>query len=408
MVPIVANQAKICMGVAILGWLLPHVVLAMKPTFTIGIEEEYQTVDPVTRDLRSHIHAEIIEKGKLLLQERVKAEMHQSVVEVGTSVCNNIKDAKVEVKKLRRDMITLARENGLRLAAAATHPFADWRVQEIYPDERYKNIVEDMQLVARANLIFGLHVHIGVEDRETAIHMMNHARYFVPHILALSTNSPFWLGMNTGLKSYRCKVFDKFPRTNIPDYFPSWGEYENFIKLLIKTGCIDNAKKIWWDIRPHPFFNTIEFRVCDIPMRVDETIALAALIQATVAKLYKLYSANQGFRLYRRALIMENKWRAARYGLDGKMIDFGKQTQVPVRDLILEYLDFIDDVVDELDSRSEIEYVHQIMEVGNGADRQLRVFHETGDLKKVVDFIIEETEVGVAEQAASVSERKVG
>jgi carboxylate-amine ligase len=383
-------------------------VCCMKPTFTIGIEEEYQTVDPVTRDLRSHIHAEIIEKGKLLLQERVKAEMHQSVVEVGTSVCSNIKDAKNEVKKLRRDMISLARENGLRLASAATHPFADWRAQEIYPDERYKNIVEDMQLVARANLIFGLHVHIGVEDRETAIHMMNHARYFVPHILALSTNSPFWLGMNTGLKSYRCKVFDKFPRTNIPDYFPSWGEYENFIKLLIKTGCIDNAKKIWWDIRPHPFFNTIEFRVCDIPMRVDETIALAALIQATVAKLYKLYSANQGFRLYRRALIMENKWRAARYGLNGKLIDFGKQTQVPVRELILEYLDFVDEVVDELGSREEIEYVHKIMEMGSGADRQIRVFEETGDLKKVVDYIIEETEVGVAEVAAPVSEQKAG
>ena len=380
----------------------------MKPTFTIGIEEEYQTVDPVTRDLRSHIHAEIIEKGKILLQERVKAEMHQSVVEVGTSVCSNIKDAKDEVKKLRRDMIVLARENGLRLAAAATHPFADWRAQEIYPDERYQNIVEDMQLVARANLIFGLHVHIGVEDRETAIHMMNHARYFVPHILALSTNSPFWLGMNTGLKSYRCKVFDKFPRTNIPDYFPSYGEYENFIKLLIKTGCIDNAKKIWWDIRPHPFFNTIEFRICDIPMRVDETIALAALIQATVAKLYKLYSANQGFRLYRRALIMENKWRAARYGLHGKLIDFGKQTQVPVQELILEYLAFIDDVVDELGSREEIEYVHKIMEMGSGADRQIRVFEETGDLKKVVDFIIEETEVGVAEAAAPVSEQKAG
>ncbi|HYK51129.1 MAG TPA: carboxylate-amine ligase [Terriglobales bacterium] len=380
----------------------------MKPTFTIGIEEEYQTVDPVSRDLRSHIHAEIIEKGKLLLQERVKAEMHQSVVEVGTSVCSNIKEAKEEVKKLRRDMITLARENGLRLASAATHPFADWRVQEIYPDERYKNIVEDMQLVARANLIFGLHVHIGVEDRETAIHMMNHARYFVPHILALSTNSPFWLGMNTGLKSYRCKVFDKFPRTNIPDYFPSYGEYENFIKLLIKTGCIDNAKKIWWDIRPHPFFNTIEFRICDIPMRVDETIALAALIQATVAKLYKLYEANQGFRLYRRALIMENKWRAARYGLNGKMIDFGKQTQVPVRDLILEYLKFVDDVVDELGSREEIEYVHKILEMGSGADRQLQVFEKTGDLKKVVDYIIEETEAGIAQEADPVSEQKAG
>src|SRR6266567_3168080 len=380
----------------------------MRPSFTIGIEEEYQTVNPVSRDLRSHIHAEIIEKGKLLLQERVKSEMHQSVVEVGTSVCGGIKEAKEEIKKLRRDMITLARENGLRLASAATHPFADWRHQEITQDERYHNIVEDMQLVARANLIFGLHVHIGVEDRETAIHLMNHARYFVPHILALSTNSPFWLGMNTGLKSYRCKVFDKFPRTNIPDYFPSWGEYENFINLLIKTRCIDNAKKIWWDIRPHPHFPTLEFRICDIPMRVDETIAIAALCQAVIAKLYKLYSANQGFRLYRRALIMENKWRAARYGLHGKLIDFGKQVQVPVQDLILEYLDFVDDVVDELGSREEIEYVHKILEKGSGADRQLQVFEKTGDLKKVVDYIIEETEVGVAAEADPVSEQKAG
>jgi glutamate---cysteine ligase / carboxylate-amine ligase len=226
---------------------------------------------------------------------------------------------------------------------------------------------------------------------------MNHARYFLPHILALSTNSPFWVGMNTGLKSYRCKVFDKFPRTNIPDYFPSWGEYENFIKLLIKTNSIDNAKKIWWDIRPHPFFNTLEFRVCDIPMRADETLALAALIQATVAKLYKLYTANQGFRLYRRALIMENKWRAARYGLDGKLIDFGKQKEVPARDLVREYLEFVDDVVDELDSREELEYIHNIVDKGSGADRQLRVFQETGDLKKVVDYIIEETEAGLAE-----------
>ena len=380
----------------------------MVPTFTIGIEEEYQTVDPVTGELRSHIQVELLEKGKKLLQERVKAEMHQSVVEVGTSVCRTIKEAKEEVKKLRRDIIRLASENGLRLASVATHPFSDWCTQEIHPDERYKNIVEDMQLVARANLIFGLHVHIGIDDRETAIHMMNHARYFLPHILALSTNSPFWLGMNTGLKSYRCKVFDKFPRTNIPDYFPSWGEYENFIKLLIKTNCIDNAKKIWWDIRPHPFFNTIEFRVCDIPMRADETIALAALIQATVAKLYKLYTANQGFRLYRRALIMENKWRAARYGLDGKLIDFGKQKEVPARDLVHEYLDFVDDVVDELDSREELEYIRKILETGSGADRQLRIFQETGQLKKVVDYIIEETEAGLAESPEAATVTKAG
>jgi glutamate---cysteine ligase / carboxylate-amine ligase len=374
----------------------------MKPSFTLGIEEEYQTVDPETRDLRSHIHAEIIEKGKLILQERVKAEMHQSVVEVGTSVCNNIKEASDELKKLRRDMIRLSRENGLRLASAATHPFADWRMQEVTPDERYKNIVEDLQLVARANLIFGLHVHVGVEDRETAIHLMNHARYFVPHLLALSSNSPFWLGMDTGLKSYRCKVFDKFPRTNMPDFFPSWGEYDSYVKLLIKTNCIDNAKKIWWDIRPHPFFNTLEFRVCDIPMRVEETIALAALIQATVAKLYRLYSANTGFRLYRRSLLMENKWRAARYGIDGKLIDFGKQTEVPERELIEEYLEFVDDVLDELDSRKEVEYVRQIMKMGTGADRQLKVFRKTGDMKAVVDYIIEETEVGLGEAVSDV------
>jgi carboxylate-amine ligase len=367
----------------------------MDPTFTIGIEEEYQTIDPETRDLRSHIQTEMIQKGRLRLAEHIKPEMHQSVVEVGTRVCTNIKEAKDGVKFLRREIISLAKQNNLCLAAAATHPFADYREQQIYPDERYHTIVEDLQLVARANLIFGLHVHIGVEDRETSIHLMNAARYFLPHILALSTNSPFWLGMNTGLKSYRCKVFDKFPRTNIPDYFQSWGEYESFVNLLIKTNCIDNAKKIWWDIRPHPFFNTLEFRVADLPMRVDETVALAALMQATIAKLYRLYSANQGFRLYRRALIMENKWRAARYGLDGKLIDFGKQLEVPERDLIHEYLAFVDDVVDDLDSREEIEYIHKILEMGTGADRQLRVFKETGDLKKVVDYIIEETSVGI-------------
>lgn len=380
----------------------------MKPTFTLGIEEEYQTIDPETRDLRSHIQAELLEKGKMILQERVKAEMHQSVVEVGTGICKNIKEAKAEVKMLRRGIIGLAKENGLRVASVATHPFSDWRTQDIHPDARYKILVEDMQLVARANLIFGLHVHVGIEDRETAIHMMNHSRYFLPHLLALSTNSPFWLGMNTGLKSYRCKVFDKFPRTNIPDYFPSWGEYENFIKLLIKTNCIDNAKKIWWDIRPHPFFNTIEFRVCDIPMRADETIAIAALIQATVAKLYKLHASNQGFRLYRRALIMENKWRASRYGLDGKLIDFGKQIEMPARDLIREYLEFVDDVVDELDSREELNYIYKMLDEGSGADRQLRVYQETGDLKKVVDYILEETEAGLAEEEEPAEVRKVG
>ena len=318
--------------------------------------------------------------------------MHQSVVEIGTGVCKNIQEAKEEIRSIRRQIVTLARENGLRLAAGGTHPFAHWREQEIYPDERYRIIVEDMKMVARANLIFGLHVHIGVEDRETAIQLMNGARYFLPHILALSTNSPFWLGMDTGLQSYRCKVFDKFPRTNIPDFFQSWAEFESFVNLLIHTNCIDNAKKIWWDIRPHPYFPTLEFRICDMPMRLDETIAIAALFQATIAKLYKLHERNLTFRHYRRALIMENKWRAARYGLDGKLIDFGKQIEVPVRDLIVEILDFVDDVVRNWAASRRSTYIRRILEEGNGADRQLRVFHETDDLQKVVDYMIAETE----------------
>ena len=230
------------------------------PSFNLGIEEEYQTIDPVTRDLRSHIDTEIISEGKKLMKEAVKQEMHQSVVEIGTGICKTIPEAAAELKSLRLQMCELAKKNNLLLAAAGTHPFADWRKQDITPEARYATIVQDLKMVARANLIFGLHVHVGVEDPETRIHLMNAARYFLPHILALSTNSPFWLGMDTGLKSYRCKVFDKFPRTNIPDYFPSYGEYENFIKLLVKTNCIDNAKKIWWDIRPHPNFPTLEFR----------------------------------------------------------------------------------------------------------------------------------------------------
>ncbi len=224
---------------------------------------------------------------------------------------------------------------------------------------------------------------------------MNAARYFIPHIFALSTNSPFWLGRNTGFKSYRSKVFDRFPRTGIPDYFGSIAEYDNYVKLLVKTKCIDDAKKIWWDIRAHPYFNTLEFRVCDIPMRVDETICLAAIIQAVVAKLHKLIKQNLGFRIYRRALIAENKWRAARYGIHGKLIDFGKQEEVEFKKLVDELLEFIDDVVDGLGSREELQYVYKILEMGTGADRQLKVYEQSGDTKSVVDYIIEETHVGL-------------
>ena len=217
----------------------------MKPTFNIGIEEEYQTIDPTTRDLRSHIATEIIEKGKTLLHEAIKAEMHQSVVEVGTGICDTVQEAREQITFIRSHVIELARQNDLMVAASGTHPFADWRRQEIYPDERYRLIVEDLKQVARGNLIFGLHVHIGVADHEEAINLMNAVRYFLPHILAISTNSPFWLGMETGFKSYRCKVFDKFPRTNIPDYFLSWEDFQSYVDTLVRTNTIDNAKKIW-------------------------------------------------------------------------------------------------------------------------------------------------------------------
>ena len=301
------------------------------PLFTLGIEEEFQTIDPITRELRSHM-SKIVEGGQITLHERVKEEMHQAVVEVGTNICHNIQEARAEVTELRKHIIELADQQNLKVAAAGTHPFSDWQDQLITPNERYDALIDEMRDVARGNLIFGLHVHVGIESRQEGIQILNAVRYFLPHIYALSTNSPFWCGRNTGFKSYRSKVFDKFPRTGIPDFFASANEYDEYIKLLVKTNCIDNGKKIWWDIRLHPYFDTIEFRICDIPMRIDETICIAALIQALVAKMHKLMKQNLSFRPYRKVLINENKWRAARYGIHGKLIDFGKQEEVPYRD----------------------------------------------------------------------------
>jgi carboxylate-amine ligase len=358
--------------------------------FTLGIEEEFQIVDPQTRQLRSHV-SEILDEGKMLLGEQIKPEMIQSMVEVGTGICRNIQEARADITRLRSIISHLARKKGLEIVAASTHPISQWKEQKIYDDPHYELLIEELQMVARSLLIFGLHVHVGVADRERQIHIMNASRYFLPHVLALTTSSPFWLGTNTGLKSYRSEVFKKFPRTDIPDHFDSYQSFQRYVELLLKTKSISNPKKIWWDIRPHPNFPTLEFRICDIPTRVDDTIAIAALFQAIVAKLSKLIDKNLGFRLYRRMLIQENKWRAVRYGLEGKLIDFGKQKEVPVRDLILELLEFVDEVVDELGSRKEIEHIHTILERGTSADEQLQVFRETNELTSVVDRLIERT-----------------
>ena len=358
--------------------------------FTLGIEEEFQIVDPETRELRSHV-SEILEEGRMLLGEQIKPEMIQSQVEVGTGVCRNIQEARADITNLRSIISSLAEKNGLKIVAASTHPISRWQDQKVFEDERYELLVQELQTVARSLLIFGVHVHVGVADRERQIHIMNASRYFLPHVLALSTSSPFWMGHNTGLKSYRSEVFKQFPRTDIPDHFDSYPGFERYVDLLIRTGCINDGKKIWWDCRPHPFFPTLEFRICDIPTQVDDTIAIAALFQAIVAKLYKLMDRNLGFRLYRRMLIQENKWRAVRYGLVCTMIDFGKNKEVPVKDLIRELLDFVDDVLDDLGSRQEVEHIHTILERGTSADEQLRVYRETNDLKAVVDRLIELT-----------------
>ena len=366
-----------------------------RPAFTLGVEEEFQIIDPETRELRSHVQ-EILDEGKRLLKERVKPEMHQSVMEIGTGICRDVSEVRRDVTELRSEIIGLAARQGMRVASAGTHPFSNWADQLIYPDERYTAIVQEMQLVARANLIFGLHVHVGIADRALAFQIMDEARYFLPHLLALSTSSPFWLGRNTGLKSYRTKVFERFPRTNIPETFESPADFDEYVRILVKTNCIDNGKKIWWDVRPHPFFETLEFRVFDVPMRLDETVALAALTQAICVKLFQLREKNLGFRRYRRALLLENKWRASRYGIQGKLIDFGKEIEVPFAELANEMLEFVDDVVDELGSRKELESIRWILENGSGADRQLAVFHESGeDLRKVVDFICDETAHGL-------------
>jgi glutamate---cysteine ligase / carboxylate-amine ligase len=362
--------------------------------FTLGIEEEFQIVDPETRALRCHIQ-QILADGKLILKERVKPELHQSQVELATEICRDAREARQQIVDLRSELAQFVAQAGLKIASAGTHPFSHWIDQEITADRRYATIVNDHQQIARACLIFGLHVHVGIPDREEAIDVMNQARYFLPHIYALSVNSPFWIGQNTGLKSYRQMIFERFPRTGIPDAFESLSEYEDYLKLLVSTNCIDNAKKIWWDIRLHPFFDTIEFRICDAQSRVDDTIALAALMQAIVFKLQKLRQDNITFRSYPRRLIDENRWRAARYGIQGKMIDFGRKTELDERELLDEMLTFVEHEMDELGNQEEMAHIERIMNEGTGADRQLAVWERTQDLKDVVDQIVAETYEGL-------------
>jgi carboxylate-amine ligase len=370
------------------------------PSLTLGIEEEYQIIDPETRELKSYI-TEIL-KGDSMILDEVKPELHQSMVEIGSKVCRTPQELRSELVRLRGMVMDLAGKSNLVIAAAGTHPFSCWTKQEITPLERYMGVRQDLQDLAQQLLIFGTHIHIGIEDREFMIEAMNVSRYLLPHVLALSTSSPFWQARRTGLKSYRSIVFRNFPRTGVPPILSSYGDYEELLGVLVNTGCVPDGSKIWWDARPHHAYPTLEFRVCDVATRVEEAVCLASILQAIVAKIWKLRRDNLTFRLYPSALIEENKWRAVRFGLDGNMIDFGKEKEQPARELITEMLEwFVDDVVDELGSRAEVEYAFEIMRHGSSADRQLATYERTGDLRAVVDRLVAETAEGVRPEIAN-------
>ena len=379
------------------------------PPLTMGIEEEYQIIDPKSRNLHAYISELLSQDQQRDVKLNLMPELMQSQVEVGSNVCRNISEVRQEVVRLRRAVTELADANGVAIAAASTHPFARWDEQSITEGVRYKELLDDMQGVAKRLLIFGMHVHVGfgsdLESKNLMMEIMNQARYFIPHLLALSTSSPFWHGRNTGLRSYRSVVFESLPRTGIPHSFDSWGEYQSYERTLGMVGAFgkaDTRAKIWWDIRPHPVFDTLEFRITDICTKIDEAICIAALFQAICAKLIKLRRQNMGWRQYRHMHISENKWRAVRYGINGELIDFGLQESVPFPKLMDELLEIVDDVVDDLGSRQEVEYVHTILKNGTSADRQIATFNAHGGdanreeaLKAVVDQLVRETREGI-------------
>jgi carboxylate-amine ligase len=363
------------------------------PSLTIGIEEEYQIVDPESGELRSYITQSLEEEYRVLREFDFEPRVRQSIIEIGTKVCRTPIEAGEELVKIRQGVADLAAKNGLRILAAGTHPYYAPQSQEAEPiHESLMGVKYDDRDLIQKKLTFSTHVHITVEDREFLIDAMNVSRYLLPHVLTLSTSSPFWMGQDTGLKSYRNLFLRNFPRTGIPRVFSSWADYTQLVDTLVRTHCILDGQNIWWDVRPNWSYPTIEFRICDVCTRVEEAICIAAIFQAIIAKLWKLRHDNMTFRVYPQDVIEENKWRAVRYGLDGRLIDFGKQQELPARELIGELISwFIDDVVDDLGSRDQVAYAYRIMEEGTSADRQLAIMKETGDLKAVVSELIKET-----------------
>lgn len=369
----------------------------MATRFTIGIEEEFQIVDKSSGLLASQVHP-VLDKGVPLLGEHIKAEMLQSAVELITEVCPNIAAARLHLRQLRQELVQVLETEGLAPISAGTHPLSRWQEQKRTDNPRYAELEEEFQDVGRSILIFGLHVHVSIDKHEDAIPLMNQLRTWLPHLLALSSNSPFWGGRYSGLRSYRSIVWKRFPRSGIPPMFNSTSEFDSYVQDLIRTGCIDNGKRIWWDLRPHPFFPTLEFRICDMPPTLEDTLALAALCQALVAKLTWLLRRNQTTRPLPAHYIDENKWKAARYGLDAEIADFWQERSTSMRHSLHELLDFVDDVLDDLGTRHEINMLRAQLEdpMGTGADRQIALYRKTGNLDDVTRYLMEQTMIGLA------------
>ena len=372
------------------------------PSLTIGIEEEYLLVDAETLDLVEEAPAGLMERAERELEGHVSPEFLQCQIEVETSVCRTVGEARAELAKLRRVLARIAEEHGLALIAASTHPFADWSRMQFTQKERYLQLAHDLAGVGRRLLICGMHVHVGVEDEDLRIDLFNQLPYFLPHLLALSTSSPFWQGRDMGLQSYRLTVFDTLPRTGLPPEFESWGEYGRAVDVLVHAGIIEDATKVWWDLRPSARFPTLESRICDVCTRLDDTAAIAAMTQSLVRMLWRLRRRNQRWRRYGRFLVNENRWRAQRYGTREGLIDFGRGELVAYPELLAELQELLREDAAALNCEEELMRASDILERGTSAERQRRVYREALEaganereaLREVVRFLIEETVAG--------------
>lgn len=374
-----------------------------RPPFTIGIEEEYLLVDPVTRNLVEDPPADVMQECRDALGPQVTHEFLKAQIEVATRVSSTVAEASEDLRRLRRTVCEIAERHGMRAIAASTHPFADWSRQRVTDDDRYTMLEEDLQQVVRRLVICGMHVHVGVDEEDLRIDLMNQVSYFLPHLLALTTSSPFWHGRRTGLKSYRMSVFYSLPRTGLPEQFTSWGEYRRHVEVLVGAGIIEDASKLWWDIRPSAKYPTIEMRIADICTRIQDGVTVASLYLSLLGMLFRRRVQNQRWRTYSDMLVSENIWRAQRYGMEGSLVDFGQGRLVPYAELLEEMIEVVAEDAEEFGCSSDVEAARRILEEGTSADRQIGAYEraiasgatEESALQEVVDLLIADTREGL-------------